>query len=461
MNLLVMKSRVTKTLLLISFLTATSFAFSREVESTRPNVVLIISDDQGWGDYGFMGHDTIQTPHLDQLARRSLLFERGYVASPLCRPSLASIVTGLHPHQHGVCANDVSPARKLARDKENRPVVESFHRHTSLVQTLVDQGYLAFQSGKWWEGSWRDGGFTHGMTHGDPVKGGRHGDVGLKIGRTGMKPALDFIDNAMAEEKPFFVWYAPFLPHTPHNPPSKILEKYQSPRRAANVAKYGAMCTWFDETCGELLHHLDRRSLTNNTIILYVCDNGWAPVDRSADNPEGWWPDYAPRSKGSPFEKGIRTPIMISWPGHVDPKRAPELASSIDLMPTVLRACRIEPPANLPGLDLLNETARKNRDAIFGASYSIHNMMPGDPASTLQYRWCIEGNWKLLLRSHGVDTTRYITVHQWDKIPVRLYNLQEDPNEQMNLAGENKELVRRLSQRIEAQIPLKSQTRNR
>jgi len=73
-----------------------------------PNVVIILSDDQGWGDYGFMGHPVVRTSHLDALAARSLVYERGYVVSPLCRPSLASIATGLHPHEHGVVGNDVS-----------------------------------------------------------------------------------------------------------------------------------------------------------------------------------------------------------------------------------------------------------------------------------------------------------------------------------------------------------------
>ncbi len=419
---------------------------------SRPNIVLILSDDQGWRDYGFMGHRVIETPNLDALARRSIVFPRGYVVSPLCRPSLASIVTGLYPQQHGVCGNDVSPVRGLARDREDRPVRERFYQHPNLIRLLVDHGYLAFQSGKWWEGSWEAAGFTDGMTHGDPTRGGRHGDVGLTIGRKGIEPITRFIDSAVANQKPFFVWYAPFMPHTPHTPPAEILAKYQKTGRADNVAKYFAMCDWFDQTCGQLMSHLERRSLDQNTIIIYLSDNGWAAVDKSAENPEGWWNDYAPRSKGSPFEMGIRTPIMISWPGRVDPGRSLDLASSIDLLPTLLHACQIAPPNNLPGIDLLDTAERKNRPAIFGASYSIHNMTPGDPARTLQYRWCIEGNWKLLLRSHGSDTTRYRTVHQWDTTAVRLYDLGHDPDEKTNLAATHRDVVQRLTRLLVLQL---------
>lgn len=146
------------------------------------------------------------------------------------------------------------------------------------------------------------------------------------------------------------------------------------------------------------------------------------------------WPDYAPRSKGSPFEMGIRTPIMISWPGHMEPARSSALASSLDLMPTILAATGIAAPEGLPGIDLRDEGARRGRKAIFGTTHSIHNMNPGDPDATLQYQWCIEGRWKLLLRRHGLDTTRYKTVHDWDQVPVRLYDLEADPEETRNLA---------------------------
>lgn len=421
-----------------------------DAQESRPNVVLILSDDQGWPDYGFMGHEAIETPNLDRLAARSVLFRRGYVPSPLCRPSLASIVTGLYPHQHGVCSNDVDSARRAESDA---PVRAQFHKHPSLVRSLVDSGYLAFQSGKWWEGSYRDGGFTHGMTLGDPARGGRHGDRGLKIGRDGMQPITEFIDDAVERRRPFFVWYAPFLPHTPHTPPQALLEKYTAPERPANAAKYYAMCDWFDQTCGTLLDHLDTAGVAENTLVLYVCDNGWAPLDAGAENPPGWWNDYAPRSKGSPFERGIRTPLMISWPGRIDPADSPDLATTLDLMPTTLKACGLEPPAGLPGIDLLDPAARAGRGAVFGGAWSIHNSTPGDPMATLQYRWCVTRRWKLLVRHHGIDTTRYRTVHEWDREAVRLYEVAVDPNEQDNQAEVFPETVQALTAKIDAVLP--------
>jgi arylsulfatase A-like enzyme len=418
-----------------------------------PNIVIILSDDQAWTDYGFMGHPDIKTPHLDHLADHSVLFERGYVASPLCRPSLASIVTGRFPFDHGATGNDVDGRNNRAA--LDLPVRETFHKFPSLVKLLTDNGYLAHQSGKWWEGSFEDGGFTHGMTHGDPNRGGRHGDEGLSIGREGLTPVTDFIDHATGQKKPFLLWYAPFLPHTPHNPPQRLLEKYSRPDRAPDLAKYYAMCEWFDETCGELLDELDRRGLRENTLVIYICDNGWAATSENAADPnQRLWNGYALRSKSSPYELGVRTPIMLSWPAHLEPARSPDLAHAIDLFPTIAAAVGIDAPADLPGVNLLDESARKERDTVFGVTHSVHNMTPGDPDDTLQYLWCVSGDWKLLLRHDGSDTTEYKNTHIWDTQPVRLYNLKDDPHEQIERSAEHPELVEDLRNKIEAWHPV-------
>ena len=417
--------------------------------SQGPNFVLIISDDQAWTDYGFMGHPTIQTPNLDKLAKRSLVFERGYVAAPLCRPSLASMVTGMYPFQHGITGNDVDGSNKRA--VLDVPLRRAFHQHSSLIKLLTSNGYLAHQSGKWWEGSWRDGGFTHGMTHGDSKQGGRHGDVGLTIGRETLQPITDFIDQSLAAEKPFFVWYAPFLPHTPHNPPQHYLEKYQQQGRSEDVVKYYAMCEWFDQTCGDLLEHLNQKQIADNTIVIYICDNGWAAPSTNADDPnQKLWKGFAQRSKSSPYENGIRTPIMVSWPGHMKPARAAELAHAIDLFPTIAAAAGLQVPKHLTGINLLDEQVRREREIVFGVCNSTHNMTPDNPDGTLQYLWCVEGDWKLIVRYPGSDTTQYKVLHQWDTEPAHLFNLKDDPHERNDRASAHPKIVAQLKTKIEA-----------
>ena len=112
----------------------------------RPNIVFILSDDQAWTDYGFLGHPDIKTPHLDRLAADSLVFERGYVAAPLCRPSLASMATGLYPFQHGITGNNVDGRNN--REELDAPVQAAFHQYPSFIKLLTANGYLAHQSGK-------------------------------------------------------------------------------------------------------------------------------------------------------------------------------------------------------------------------------------------------------------------------------------------------------------------------
>ena len=241
-----------------------------------PNVVLIIGDDQGWTDYGFMGHPHIQTPRLDKLAAEGVAFTRGYSAAPLCRPALASMLTGLYPHQHGITGNDptlqtqdqrYSQPWLAQRSRVNQTLISNMVTHPTLPRLLGQKGYLSLQTGKWWEGHWKEGGFTHGMTHGAWDRGGRHGDEGLKIGREGLQPIWEFLDEAQRAGQPFFLWYAPFLPHSPHTPPRRLEEKYLGQAPTPQVARYWAMCEWFDETCGQLLERLEQKGMTGNTLV--------------------------------------------------------------------------------------------------------------------------------------------------------------------------------------------------
>lgn len=407
----------------------------------RPNILILLSDDQGWTDYGFMGHETIRTPHLDRLAAQSALFPRGYVPSSLCRPSLATLITGLYPHQHRISGND--PAFEAPRGapryqseeylRLNERLIAHIEEHPTLPRLLGSIGYRSLQTGKWWEGNYARGGFTAGMTHGDPRRGGRHGDAGLEIGRQGIQPVIDFLDAA--GDQPWFLWFAPMMPHTPHNPPERLLAKYVAPGKSLHVARYQAMCEWWDEACGEVLAQLDQRGLAEKTLVVYLCDNGWI------QDPEA--PRYAPRSKRSPHEGGIRTPILLRWPGRIAPGRYETLVSSIDVAPTLLAACGLKPTEEMTGLNLLEvcrQGGRSSRERLFGEIFD-HDVADVDvPARSLQYRWCIEGEWKLILPSAADE-------------PVELYRLSDDPQEERNLAAEHPEIVQRLTAAINAWWP--------
>jgi uncharacterized sulfatase len=357
-----------------------------------------------------------------------------------------TLATGQYAHTHGVTGNDPSPKyAKPESDLYNQrraQLIANIDRFETLPELLSRRGYLSHQSGKWWEGNFARGGFTHGMTRGFPQPGGRHGDDGLKIGREGMQSVFEFMDTALAKDKPFFLWYAPFLPHSPHNPPAHILAKYQDQGLPESVAKYYAMCEWFDETCGQLVSYLDEKGIRNNTLIVYVCDNGWIQDPNSSR--------YAPRSKQTPYEGGIRTPIFFNWPGTLQPADRPELVSSIDLYPTVAAAAGANPPANLPGLNLLPQLTTQQpieRTTIFGESFAHDIADIEDPEASLLYRWVIEGPWKLLLTYDG-EVNRYQSTHPRTEKRPQLFNLEKDPHETTNVARENPRLVERLAEQI-------------
>lgn len=388
-----------------------------------PNVVMIVADDQGWTDFGFMGHPAVKTPRLDALAAESALFPNGYVPTSLCRASLATLLTGLYAHQHKICCNDPP-------DGVDRAAMHPFIKQAPALPRLLGQaGFRSLQTGKFWEGHFSNAGFTDGMT-----TKGRHGEEGLVIGRETMQPIYDFL--AADREKPFFIWYAPMLPHEPHNPPQEILEKYAVEGRNLKLAKYYAMCEWFDSTCGQLLDELDRRHLREDTLVVFVVDNGWIQETGETRTTRG---NFAPKSKLSPYDGGLRTPVLLRWPGYTKPGRYEDLVSTTDLVPTILTACGVAPPKEMPGLSLLETSTGKGRlarDAVFGEIY-LHTAVDLEkPAVNLTHRWVRAGDWKLI-------------AFEGDKTPPELYNVKADPFEEKNLAVAEPERVRELLRRID------------
>jgi uncharacterized sulfatase len=225
-----------------------------------------------------------------------------------------------------------------------------------------------------------------------------------------MQPVYDFVDQCSADDTPFFLWYAPFLPHQPHNPPARLLEKYALPGAPEPIAKYRAMCEWFDETCGQLLAHLKEKGLAENTLVVFMIDNGW--IQRP--DAQG----YAERSKRTSYEGGVRTPILLRWPGKIAPRRRDVPISSVDLAPTILAACGLKAPAAWPGVDL--RKLGKERGPIFGAAYTHDVVDVDDPAKSLLTRWILRDPYKLL-------------VHTDPAQPDELFDVRADPAEERPL----------------------------
>ena len=432
-------------------------ALAAQAESAPPNVVLILSDDQHWRDYGFMGHEHLETPALDRLASESLVYPRGYVPTSLCCPSLASLITGRYPHEHLIVGNDPPETQGISRRSPEgqklfkagrEKMTKRFSKWPTLPKLLGEHGYRSLQTGKWWQGHFSQGGFDEGMT-----KGSRHGDEGLAIGRKTMQPVFDFIDRCSDAEQPFFVWYAPMLPHSPHDPEKSLVQHYESKTNSIHIAKYWGNVERFDTTVGNLVDHLDAKGLSENTLVLYVCDNGWIT------NPENG--KYAGKSKRAPYDGGLRTPIMLRQPGTIQPGTSDSLASSLDLVPTVLACCQVAAPQGLPGINLLDKEAVRSRKQLFGACY-VHTLADIEkPGRNLLWRWTVKdipnGDvWKLIEPvTHGVSGTHvlppgesrvidHVSKDCFEQGIVELFDITDDPDEEKNVATANPKVVKQL-----------------
>jgi uncharacterized sulfatase len=217
------------------------------------------------------------------------------------------------------------------------------------------------------------------------------------------------------------------IPHMPHNPPARLLAHYKDGNTDANFAKYYAMCEWLDETSGELLKYLDDHGLAENTIVVFLADNGWVqnPVGQPANGARG-----GPRGKLSPYDGGLRTPILIRWPGHLKPQHRDDLVSSIDLAPTLLAAAGLKPDPRMTGVNLLDVVSGKRppRQAVFGELFVHTSLDVNDPARNLTHRWIRQGDWKLIVPAKKEDK-------------VELFNVAKDPTEKNDVSAANADKI--------------------
>lgn len=412
----------------VAFLGLASPAFPVE----QPNIVLIISDDHDNEHFGFMGNQFVHTPNLDLLARSGTLFTRAHLPMSRCHPTLASFLSGRWPHQTGVYHNFGD--RKL--DPTN-----------SLPRLLRDAGYATYVEGKYWEGDPRAMGFTHGK-----------GNTANTFVRDGQADLFAFIDE-VGGHRPMFIWWAPKIPHLPHNPPQEYLalfdrdripvpEWIRADRRESFLQKEHlslAMEAWLDKGIGSLQTKLRDKGVYEDTMFVFVIDNGWC---------------NGLVSKGSPFEKGIRTPVFFTWPAKIrGGQRFDYLTSTLDIFPTILDYAGARTPLSAAGNNLrpiIEGTTARNRERLFGAIYPAFVTKTDQRPERDIYALYVRGErWKYVLYLQDVVPSRnrsYFRI-QWIETdyPVRgkgaedLYDLQADPTERNNLAS-RPEHARRLAE---------------
>lgn len=420
-------------------------------QPTRPpNIVLLIGDDHGWPYFGFMGSKDVLTPNLDALAARGTLFTRGHSASSVCLPTLSTMLTGLTPYQYEVSGgfHRKTPMTPAVEMELTRKLLTSDPE--LLPRLLAARGYASFEGGKFWTVTHDQAGFTSGMTAQNTDNSKLHpvlvlaGAEGLALGRTTNQPVYDFIDQNA--DRPFFLWYAPMLPHSPMDPPEKYLRQYDNrPDLSPSAKKYYANCTRFDEAAGELLNYLRDKNLLDNTIILYFNDNGWEqpPTTDFTGNPLGT-ALAGDHGKLSMHEFGFRTPILLSGPGILPGKRHTGLVSQTDLYATILDYASALPQNRGDGHSLRpTAEGRENfsRPEIIGSMIQVR-VSPERPAKT-DNPW---GNPELAF---------YRTTDRWHFILYEsrgthaLYDKSTDPDELNDVSAQHPDIVAESKSAIE------------
>jgi arylsulfatase A-like enzyme len=399
----------------------------------KPNIIVIVSDDQGWGDVGFNGCREIPTPHLDSLARSGVAFDCGYASHPYCSPSRAGLLTGRYQQRFGHECNPGAIEEDLA---SGLPLSE-----TLLSNLFQDHGYRTGAIGKWHLGDaprfWP---IQRGFDEWFGFSGG-----GLSYwGETGKKPPIqgvlrngsivpaseltyltdDFSSEAVKfvgrhQDKPFFLYLAYNAPHAPDQATKSHLKKTEHIEYGGR-AVYGAMVAGMDEGIGRVTAKLKELGLYENTLIFFYSDNG-GRTEHAVNFPFRG-------HKGMLFEGGIRVPFCLSWPREIEGgQRFEQPISALDIFPTALAAAGIETPASLE-LDGVNLVP------------FLQGAQAGSPHQTLYWRYaCGDDKYGYALRdgNHKLVYSVYKQEHL-------LFDLAADPWERRNLAAENPETAQRL-----------------
>jgi len=445
------------------------FAFGAEDERRRPNIIFILADDMGWMDSTIYGSRYYETPNLERLAARSMLFTDAYAANPLCSPTRASIMTGKYPARLRITTpaghlpplpdepllpDKGAPHQKMIMPRSRRflPLGER-----TIAEALKEVGYRTGFVGKWHLGHeeyWPekqgfDVNIAGGQYPGPPsyhspykIKTLPDGPEGEYITDRLTDEALKFIDQSRSA--PFFLCLWHYAVHGPWGHKEEITERYlgrKDPRGKQGNPIMASMLWSLDESVGRLLNKLDELKLSENTIIIFFSDNGGNVHERIG-------PDLLPPTNNSPlrggkammYEGGTREPMLVCWPGVVKPgSRCSEVVSSIDFYPTMLEmaGAKRKDGQILDGLSLvplLKRGTSPDREAIF--CHFPHGLGRLSTPST----YVRKGDWKLI-RIHV--TSRHFPEE------YELYNLKEDLGETNNLAAKMPDKVKELSALID------------
>ena len=412
-----------------------SCGLSESDSSKRPNIVLIMTDDQGWAQLGSHGDPVLQTPRLDELAGQSVEMMRFYV-SPVCAPTRAALMTGRYNYRTGVV--DTYLGRAMMDPDE-----------VTIAEMLRDSGYRTGIFGKWHLGDNYpqrpgDQGFQESVVH----KGGGIGQPSDPPGTDYFDPILShngqpkeysgyctdvYFDEAMrwigdGGGAPFFAYIPTNAPHSPYLVPDSYREVYAEQGLSDKDARIYGMITNIDDNVGRLMDHLEEHGLTGNTLFIFLTDNG--PTTRL-------YHAGLRQQKGSVYENGIRVPFLARWPDRLAPLKLEELGAHIDVAPTLLSATGTAPPSEVQfdGIDLLS-LWNGGVDSLPERTYFVQAHRGNEPEPYRAFA-AVEQRYKL------VQALSFSEPAPPDA-PLELYDLIEDPGEESDLSADLPDVVERL-----------------
>ncbi len=403
--------------------------------SDRPNIVLIMTDDQGWAQLGSHGDPSLQTPRLDELAGQSVEMMRFYV-SPVCAPTRAALMTGRYNYRTGVVDTYLGRAMMDAAE-------------VTIAEMLRDSGYRTGIFGKWHLGDnypqrTVDQGFQESVVH----KGGGIGQPSDPPGSDYFDPILFhngaqqqytgyctdvYFDEAIrwigdGSGGPFFTYIPTNAPHSPYIVPDSYREPYAEQGLSDKDARIYGMITNIDDNVGRLMDHLENHGLSGNTLFIFMTDNG--PTTRL-------YHAGLRQQKASVYENGIRVPFLARWPDRLAPRKVQPLGAHIDVTPTLLAAAGATSPPDVQfdGIDLLP-------------------LWDGDVDSLPERTYFVQahrGNEPQPYRAFAAVEQRYKLVQPLSfsqpappEAALELYDLIEDPGEENDLSADRPEVAERL-----------------
>ncbi|MDB5323314.1 MAG: sulfatase [Phycisphaerales bacterium] len=418
------------------------FLLGASAHAVQPNIVMFVADDLGWADLGCYGNRFNESPNIDRLAAQGTKFTQFYAAAAVCSPTRASIQSGEYPARFGLTAHIPGHWKPFEKLAEPPCALSLPHDLFTLPQALKEAGYATAHFGKWHLGGKGSGPKDFGYDEAFEFTG--HSIPGPRIEppMKGPKRLAEYIgDRAVSfieahREKPFFLHLAHFAVHIPLTTTPELLKKYEAKPKAADYpsqALYAGLLEEMDTSVGRVLDAIKNAGLEENTILIFVSDNG------GLEREVGGWPGTSNKplrnEKGSLYEGGIRVPMIVRWPGVTKAASVCEtVAVTTDFYPTLIEAAGVKAKSDyvLDGVSLSpvlrNPSAALNREAIYWHYPHYHHSRP----------------------SGAVRAGDFKAIEFFDTGETELYNLNDDLGESKNLAKEMPEKAAELHAKLKA-----------